>query len=236
MNAIPVVGPDETGVGDVGAAVVRALAVEPPAVVYDLTDLDGGPPPRPATFDTIDRYLRSWPATPLLVCTPEPEQRRALSTHPLGGRVTTWPTLDAALTAARRHQPVDRSWLDLDPVPTAPRQARGLVRRTLVGWSSVNLLDAASLVITELVNNALMHASTPMTASVSRPRASTTDAVRLAVRDGDRGLPVLSQSAQPMPGGRGIWLIDAVSRAWGVALLDGGKIVWSVLDGREAGQ
>lgn len=235
QNGVTVIRRADLDRVDDSAKLLQALAAEPPAVVYDLTGVTDSDPTLSVTFDTVDLYLSGWSGTPLLIVTAGPVLRSALRSHPLGGRTTCWPTLDAALAAGQRQPPADRSTLDLDPEPTAPRQARDLIRRTLLRWDLTPLYDAAALVTTELVTNAVTHASTPLTISISRPHSTgnrTRPAARLAVRDLNNELPVLIWTAPPLPGGRGIWLVDSIARAWGTIPLDPGKTVWAVLDGR----
>lgn len=118
--------------------------------------------------------------------------------------------------------------------PTCVSKAASCARAR---WDASHLTDAAVLVITELVTNAITHAHGPLTASISRAHSATHrthTAVRLAVRDNSTTTPVLIWADPSLPGGRGIWLIDAVSRAWGTTPLHPGKVVWAVLDGHAA--
>jgi two-component sensor histidine kinase len=84
-------------------------------------------------------------------------------------------------------------------------------------------VDAATLVVSELVTNAVRHAGTPVSVRV-RLLGSR---VRLEVGDGDPRLP------QPATGtgesGRGLRLVTAVARAWGARPTSHGKVVWAEL-------
>ncbi|GGQ78134.1 SpoIIE family protein phosphatase [Streptomyces asoensis] len=112
-------------------------------------------------------------------------------------------------------------------VPEAARQARRFTRRTLRAWGvSAHTLDAALLVVSELVTNALVHTD-------GRVRLDLTlvnHRLRVAVTDTSPRSPVKPASlGWEATGGRGILLVEAVSQAWGTVPVSGGKQVWSEL-------
>jgi hypothetical protein len=76
--------------------------------------------------------------------------------------------------------------LGLPPLPGSPSRARAFVREVLGRWSLAHLADDASVVVTELATNVLLHARTDFVVTVERSRSG----VRLSVRDSDRS-PVL---------------------------------------------
>lgn len=231
-GVVPVIRHNPDPDFDDGSAVLRALAQEPSAVVYDLTIHNEALSQLGEVLDTIDAYLILCPGTALLVCTTEPSIASALGAHPLGARVIIVSSMDGAMAAAKRLPALDRFSLELDPVPTAPRQARQLVSRSLARWQAPELVGPAWSVITELVANAVIHAGSPITASISRLDRDH-GAVRLAVRDENDGLPVLIAPTQaPTDGGHGIWIVENISQGWGTVPLHPGKIVWAVLDAR----
>ncbi|MFD7131240.1 SpoIIE family protein phosphatase [Streptomyces sp. NPDC059894] len=112
-------------------------------------------------------------------------------------------------------------------VPEAARHARRFTRRTLRAWGvSDYAMDAALLVVSELVTNALVHTD-------GRVRLDLTlidHRLRVAVTDASPRTPV--QPTDPgweATGGRGILLVEAVSDTWGTVPVSGGKQVWSDL-------
>ncbi|MEU2285272.1 SpoIIE family protein phosphatase [Streptomyces sp. NPDC013178] len=112
-------------------------------------------------------------------------------------------------------------------VPEAARHARRFSRRTLRAWGlPADTMDAALLVVTELVTNALVHTD-------GRVRLDLTlvnDRLRIAVTDASPRTPVKPTSLSwEATGGRGILLVEAVSDAWGTVPVSGGKQVWSEL-------
>jgi hypothetical protein len=115
-----------------------------------------------------------------------------------------------------------------DPVGSAPADARRFVTATLAGWSRIDRLDDAAVIVTELATNAVMHAGTEFTVTVSdRPDGT----VRIGVSDRG-GAPPRPRRAAPLEGsGRGLSLIAALAAAWGTERLPGGKVVWAELGG-----
>src|SRR6478736_6684260 len=73
----------------------------------------------------------------------------------------------------------------LPPEPASARAARVFVRDRFEEWGLLSLLDDAQLAVTELVTNAVLHAGTPLTVSLSCTRGF----VEIAVFDGSPVLP-----------------------------------------------
>ncbi|MEW1546087.1 ATP-binding protein [Streptomyces tsukubensis] len=116
-------------------------------------------------------------------------------------------------------------------LPRAPESAviaRRLVRTALGAWGLHSLIDDATLVVTELVSNAARHAGRPsIRVVVSRP---SDGAVRLGVLDRSRVVPVVRvDSGGDCLDGRGLLLIDALTRSWGMEIHRWGKQVWGEL-------
>ncbi|MFC8789870.1 ATP-binding protein [Streptomyces cinereoruber] len=120
-------------------------------------------------------------------------------------------------------------------LPREPRSAavaRRLVRTALTVWGLEPLIEDATLVITELVSNAVDHGRLPsIRVIVSRPSAN---AIRLGVVDRSKTVPTLRTVAdEDQTRGRGLLLIDALTERWGTELYRWGKQVWAEL-GEEA--
>jgi len=102
--------------------------------------------------------------------------------------------------------------------------ARTFVTTHLLTHDLGHLLDDVQLVASELATNAMVHADTRFTVTLQ----GSPDAVRLEVVDGSAERPVLVQARSLDTGGRGIAIVDAVTRTWGVSTdADGGKAVWA---------
>ena len=117
--------------------------------------------------------------------------------------------------------------VELSPHATAARTARDAVREALRSWGLAVLVDDAVLLTSELVTNAVLHAgSAPvLTLDLVAP-----DAVRLQVCDDSPALPRTHHYAATSTTGRGMRLLESLSREWGIQRTDDGKRVWAVLD------
>lgn len=117
--------------------------------------------------------------------------------------------------------------ITLAPEPPSVATARRFVREHLNLHDLPSLVDDVTLVTSELATNALAHAGTPFTVTVS----ASADSVLLEVRDGSASRPVRGDPQDADATGRGIAIVDVVSRNWGV-VVDGnaGKSVWAAFD------
>jgi Histidine kinase-like ATPase domain len=116
--------------------------------------------------------------------------------------------------------------LVLETGPTSPGRARRLIREHAAAWSlPAEVAEQLELVGSELVTNAALHARTPLTL-VLEPRR---DGVRISVQDGSQA-PVAQRHYQPDAlTGRGLAVVAALSRAWGVQPTADGKVIWAEL-------
>jgi anti-sigma regulatory factor (Ser/Thr protein kinase) len=121
--------------------------------------------------------------------------------------------------------------LQLVPALRAPRAARAFVAETLTAWNvRADEVEAAQLVVSELVTNAVLHAAGSPT--ISLDLHLTDGAVRVLVSDGGLGEPDRRLRPDPRRGetGRGVWLVDAFAECWGTERHGGeGKTVWCEL-------
>jgi MEDS: MEthanogen/methylotroph, DcmR Sensory domain/Histidine kinase-like ATPase domain len=112
----------------------------------------------------------------------------------------------------------------------AERDAPGQARRMLIaalrleGYAETLVQDAA-LVLTELATNAVLHAQSPFSVSIS----SEDSMLRIAVTDRDQLTAGHLGEGLVSPPGRGIGLIDAISTRWGTKSHSSGKTVWAEL-------
>ena len=114
--------------------------------------------------------------------------------------------------------------LELEPRVEAAGQARELVATACAGWRREDLTEAY-VAVTELVNNAVVHAATPITVEVS----VRGDELHIAVRDRSPEPPKPRAAAPTAYGGRGLALLDALATRWGWQPREDGKVVWAVL-------
>src|SRR3954466_542569 len=112
--------------------------------------------------------------------------------------------------------------LDLPPTTDSVPAARRFVRREL-GGVDVDI-DTATLLVSEVVTNAVLHARTSVTLSI---QASGSEA-HIEVRDGSPVEPRVHAFSPTSATGRGLRLLDLLAKRWGVESdpRTGGKIVW----------
>jgi serine/threonine-protein kinase RsbW len=139
--------------------------------------------------------------------------------------------MGAAAPAHPLDQPVVSRW------PSVPRfvsEARHELRATLSRWGLLELADAASVVLSELMTNSLKYTKERgryiETRFVRlRDTAGRPVGLRLEVHDAASVQPVLRDPAPDSESGRGLPLVDAITGGrWGTAPRDGiGKLVWA---------
>ncbi|MFE2925023.1 SpoIIE family protein phosphatase [Streptomyces goshikiensis] len=109
-------------------------------------------------------------------------------------------------------------------LPNAVLHARRFTARTLRSWGVVEELDAALLVVSELVTNAIAHTQ----GEVGMDLTLSADRLRIAVNDVSPRSPVKpSWVSWESTGGRGLLIVEATTTAWGSVPLSGGKQVWA---------
>jgi CheY-like chemotaxis protein/anti-sigma regulatory factor (Ser/Thr protein kinase) len=103
--------------------------------------------------------------------------------------------------------------------------AREFVRRWLHDRGADHVFDEASLIVTELATNAVLHAASPYDVRLSR----TEGVVRIEVADADAGTPEPQPFSDVAESGRGIVIVSAISASWGIEAQPHGKITWAEL-------
>ncbi len=119
-----------------------------------------------------------------------------------------------------------------------PRAARRFVSEALTGWGDDegDLTDTVTLLVSELVTNAVVHAGSDVEVAVRL----TATAARVEVTDASTGGVAPRDATAEEDSGRGLALVGNLARRWGVmAAPGGGKTVWFEVerpptDGRSA--
>jgi anti-sigma regulatory factor (Ser/Thr protein kinase) len=108
----------------------------------------------------------------------------------------------------------------------APGRARRLAVAALRRWGiEETLVDDAALVLSELANNAVIHARSSFSVEICAQAC----ALRIAVAD-PRPRAFLGKGGSLTPRvGHGLGVIEAISSAWGVEDRPEGKVVWAEL-------
>jgi hypothetical protein len=211
---------------DLDRSVQRALADGPRGVVCDLSAVyEGAEPGAVELLATAGRHMRDWPGTPVVVAGSKRRVREVLRGHPLGRYLTLTGSVREAVSAVLQTPMPVIEWQRLAPHPTAPRASRNFVSRTLLDWGMGRLIPSASLVVSELVTNATIHAGSDVDLSLSWDL----EALRLTVRDNSFDLP-RQRFSRFDQNGRGLCVVAGLSRSFGVLPTDDGKVVWAVLN------
>jgi hypothetical protein len=217
-----------TGVLDAATAprvrscLLDLIAGQPEAVVLDVRELAVAEPAAVAVLGEVSRNAAEWPGCHLLLTAgPDADGWRAAG-------LPVWPSPEDALAALGSPEPRRFLRAALEPVIGAARRSRELVTEACARWDLPELAGPACIVVTEMVNNVVAHAHTPMTVMLAL-RGGT---MSVAVRDQSTRVPQFTGSPVPVTsyGGRGLLLINSVSQRWGSLLLDDGKVVWAVLE------
>lgn len=110
----------------------------------------------------------------------------------------------------------------LDSDPRNVGRARSVLREALTRSGAEHLVDSASVVLSEVVTNAFVHAGGRVRVDV----AATSDWVRVEVQDGSSSVPARRNYASTAGTGRGVPLMDSMADRWGIAERPVGKAVW----------
>ncbi|WP_166614281.1 SpoIIE family protein phosphatase [Kineococcus vitellinus] len=150
---------------------------------------------------------------------------------------------DAVLDPARRQGSDDAALLVVDyagPLPgtretrlqlpsdaRAVRAAREHLRDTLGAWDLDETVDAAELVVSELVTNALVHTGCP--AALTLRHEVGESLLCVGVEDLSTQHPRPRESGEEATGGRGMHIVELIAQRWWVAPRGDGKTVWADL-------
>jgi anti-sigma regulatory factor (Ser/Thr protein kinase) len=117
-----------------------------------------------------------------------------------------------------------------DLAPEAASQARAVVNQELGSSVSAKVLEEATLLVSELVTNAVRHAPRAGIPEVELRLKLDPERVRVVVSDPGAGfvaeprLPTASESS-----GWGLYLVDRIADRWGVITKDRSE-VWFEID------
>lgn len=112
-----------------------------------------------------------------------------------------------------------------------PGRIRLITRSHLHRWALGQLADSVSLLVTELVTNALRHGTA---ASVEVRMTRTSRTVRIEVANGTPGHPAARRVSLFEECGRGLFLVEKFADEWGAT--DSGAVIWCELRLTEGAQ
>lgn len=116
------------------------------------------------------------------------------------------------------------------PAPRSVGRARRFLAWHLDAWGLSQLGDAAELVVSELVTNAVKHAHPPYGHLIATRFERLACGVRIEVHDANSLKPERRALSMDSESGRGLAMVDALTGGhWGVSNRHGpGKTVWAV--------
>lgn len=134
---------------------------------------------------------------------------------------------DLSLLVLRRQRREDcKDVLRLPSTLQSPGEAREFVSRRLREWGAAELEDAALLLVSEVVTNAVIHAR-------SAPRLTLSldsEHLVVSVHDNSPLPPVRRRATLSATSGRGMALVQSMAAQWGVNGSHTGKEVWFYLE------
>ncbi|MEV6932802.1 ATP-binding protein [Dactylosporangium sp. NPDC051485] len=216
---------------DLTAAIRRGLTEHPRALLLNLAGCEGADRALAGAVHLAEREsAAARPPVPLLVIA-SPAQRRELAAAGVEERIPAYETPDLARAAlGERLPPPGRVALHLPATVLASSDARTFVGDTVLAWDLRAALHPARMIVSELVTNAVEHAGTPLTVTVSRRG----ELLHLAVEDGEATPPrVIDGPGRPGAPlelrGNGLRIVAREAVAWGTAPTADGKVVWATL-------
>jgi anti-sigma regulatory factor (Ser/Thr protein kinase) len=116
--------------------------------------------------------------------------------------------------------------------PASAAKARRFLEEALRGWRFDHLVDVATLLASELVANAVLHAGT----TIGVVARIVPDRLRIEVYDDDPRMPVRKHYSTLSGTGRGLLLVERLAADWGSDATESGKRVWFELLQAEGAQ
>jgi anti-sigma regulatory factor (Ser/Thr protein kinase) len=103
---------------------------------------------------------------------------------------------------------------------------RAQARAVMQGWALLDdVVHTATVLVSELVTNALVHGKDPVEARLRLTR----DRLVVEAEDGGFHMPRRRRAHEDDEGGRGLHLVSRLADRWGARLTDDGKVVWAEL-------
>ena len=207
--------------------IINAALEEPAAVLVEVSNLKVPAESAWVVFTSARWHVGSWPEVPIMLVCREPAGRSAIERNGVSRYVPVHRSIEAAVEALstysqRRRR---RARADLTAAPSSVRRSRDLVEQWLTAWSKPDLVAVSKVIVTTLVENVLQHTNSAPSVRLE----SKGETVTIAVADGSRKPPSLSETRMAAEIPTGLRIVSALSRAWGNAPTPSGKTVWAVI-------
>ncbi|MGW3725832.1 SpoIIE family protein phosphatase [Streptomyces sp. NPDC000851] len=134
------------------------------------------------------------------------------------------PSDDVALLVARTNAlgPERVAQWELPSDPAVVSRTRAAVTDQMAVWGLDDMAFTTELVASELVTNAIRHATGPVRLRLLRDRALICE-----VSDGSSTSPRLRRARTEDEGGRGLFLVAQLTERWGTRYTTDGKVIWT---------
>jgi len=220
---------DQTSVARAVVTMRDCLAEAPTVLLVDVSHLVVA---SSAAFGRIVGLVadaRRWPDARIGLCGSTVEIGALLAEYEPGDRPEIYTDVDSGVVASLDIPVAQRTSIALRPNAKAPALARQYVVDTCTDWGVTRVAKLASLIASELVTNAVVHARTPALMALRLGNAM----LDVSVRDNDprpmyRPAPGLT-GAHEGEHGRGLLILEAMADEWGSHPTADGKVVWATI-------
>ncbi len=210
-------------------AIIKASLDEPPALIVEVTSLIVPSSSAWAVLTSARWHIRQWPELPLLVVCAHAAGRDTLIRQGISRYMPVHRSTDDAMLALSEWPllPVRRrARAELTATAASLAHARRLMEEWLTAWSMLDLVSAAKLVVTVLVENVLTHTHSAPAIRLEVKQ----DLVTIAVSDDSTAPAVRHESLRKGADDvAGLSIIAAMCCAWGNSPTPSGKTVWAVI-------
>lgn len=212
--------------GELRDGLLKYATQQPSAIVVDLDRMRATTTASLMVFPVVCSRLNDWPGVPMALAVAHQPLRVLLDTSTVPWFVPTYRSVSDALDGLEGPPPRRSRQLPLNCDMDCGRRARRGVEETCSEWGIPEVTTNAMLVACELAENLVRHARSAGWLRVEL-RGKL---LSIAVADEDPAPPRLRPPYERRHGGRGLVVVDELSRAWGyLPRVGGGKVVWAVL-------
>jgi anti-anti-sigma regulatory factor/anti-sigma regulatory factor (Ser/Thr protein kinase) len=212
---------------DFRVAMMELLIEQPPGLVIDVADLAVTDDVALTVLVAVARDSERWPGTRLAVGGAAADFAESANRMGVTRNMVVCPDYRGAEMELNRLPVPPRRYVRLAPDRFAPGLAREAVHEFCQNHRVRRGADAAQLIASELVTNAVVHAGTPigMTLRLMAPD------LHIAVRDRADGAVRITGDGDPgsVHTGRGLMLVEALASRWGSFHPNNGKVVWATV-------
>ncbi len=207
---------------------VKFALDEPRAVVVPVDDLAIPSDLSLTAFSSAWMRTGTWPAVPILLVATSAMLRARLRSSVVDRFVPVFATVEAAVADLADTPPRRRATIKLTRAPPSGRRARQFIEEVVERWAVPEVRADAALVVTELVENSLIHADSHDEIGLRLELCKGVFTV--AVSDSDPRAAVLRE---PVPGPDqpgSLHIVARLALAWGCTPRRPlGKVVWAAL-------